>query len=160
MSLGEHFQGVDARPLLLLWCCRRIGCRGRRISRRGFLGFALGLSLSLRFRFLLRSGRFSGRRLIALLSASVRRCQQARRRRYSRRHGRKPKKSSARNELRFDLFAHVLPLLIRTWPSFPPVNCSSTRVHWWIASRGLVAAIDEWRNAVLGVDSNRLSALS
>jgi hypothetical protein len=73
---------TSLRPLLLLWCCRRIGCWGRRISR-GFLSFALGFSLSLRFRFLLWSCRFGGRRLIALLSARVRRWEHARRRRYS-----------------------------------------------------------------------------
>jgi hypothetical protein len=64
------FHLTSLRPLLLLSRCRRIGCWGRRISRRGFLSFALGFSLSLRFRFLLWSGWFSGRSLITL-SANI-----------------------------------------------------------------------------------------
>jgi hypothetical protein len=64
--------------LLLLWCCRRIRCRGHRICGVSFLGFGL---ISLRFCFLLWSGRFGGRSLISL-SVSVRRWQHAYRRTY------------------------------------------------------------------------------
>ncbi len=112
---------VEWEPLLLLWCCRRIGRWGHRISRRGLLGFGLGL-LRLRFCLFLWSGRFSGRSQITL-RASVGHRQHACWRSYRCSRCHKVKQPSARNDLRCDWFAHGNPLTLytprwrqRVWP--------------------------------------------
>jgi hypothetical protein len=70
LGQAQHPRLFLSRLLLLLWFSRRVSGWGRRVSRRGFFGLRFGFSLSLRFCFLLWSGRFSGRSLISL-SASV-----------------------------------------------------------------------------------------